>query len=108
MAVAILNMPFSQGTGVFYDWTNAVSDSYKYDKNTVVLYQLGCLVDEQAENLSWDCFSACQDPEKLWNSSFSAYTLHNCIASISLSRHGHALTYARCIRWSPIFGTTAT
>ncbi|KAF2165541.1 hypothetical protein M409DRAFT_55914 [Zasmidium cellare ATCC 36951] len=83
MAVAIVNSTLYASSGLFYDWTDAVNDSlYQFEKNTIALYQLGCLADDDWDgdgDGGWDCFSACQNATKLWNSTYSGYTLHNCM-----------------------------
>ena len=83
MAVAIVNSTYYATSGLFYYWTNAVNDSLaQFENNTVALYQLGCLADDDWSGEGdggWDCFSACQNATKLWNSTYSGYTLHNCM-----------------------------
>lgn len=86
MTTTIQSVFNNDQSGLFYDWSDAVTDSLNTDfkNDTIVLYQLGCLNDED-----WDfdgdgvqnCTAACQDPNRLWNQEYSGYTLHNCMVS---------------------------
>jgi len=59
----------------WYDFDSAVSDANDY----LVLYNTGC----QMPDGGWNCTAACLDtdlgPYMVWNSTFSTYTLHNCM-----------------------------
>lgn len=79
MSVNIVNATFNADFAYFYDWTNAVNDSTVLGatQNTIALYQLGCLADDDSWDGTgdggWDCFSACQNATKLFNSTWSGY-----------------------------------
>lgn len=87
MAVAISVETYNSVFPYFYDWTNAVQDAYVngFKDNTIALYLYGCLADDdswvEGTDGGWDCFTACQNGTKLFDSMWSGYVRTHALES---------------------------